>query len=133
MASHQWNESVASDPTIINRAPTGTKDGTWTITGGISVSIGTDTSGSGSLSASYSQPDLYFSSTGSSEVTELNWSYNSSSDDITWQKDYLSICDLGTSIDYRETITTDHYEADFDNGPDASNTQYWYGVPGGEI
>ncbi|ACV47916.1 hypothetical protein Hmuk_1802 [Halomicrobium mukohataei DSM 12286] len=133
MASHQWGKSHASDPTIVNRAPTGTEDGTWSVSGGISVSVGTDTSGSGSLSASYSQPDLYFSSSGSTEATELNWSYNSSSHDITWQKDYLSLCDLGDDTDYRQRITADHYEAGFNFGPDASNTQYWYAVPNGEL
>lgn len=132
-AEHRWDNSSAVDPVIISRAPTGTKDGTKTGSASISVSIGTDTSGSGTVGGSYTQPDVYFSSKGSTVSTELNWSYNDSSADITWQTDYLSMCDMRENLEYRDLIVEDYYDAKFLLGPDATFGQYFQNVPGGGV
>lgn len=131
-AEHRWNKSPA-DPLIIDRTPTGTKDGEISGSIDLSVSIGTDTSGSGGLTGTYTQPDLYFSSKGSTVSTELNWSYNQSSFDITWDTEYLSICELGGGLDYRDLIVEDYYNGEFTNGPDASLGQTFQNVPNGGV
>ncbi|WP_147302053.1 hypothetical protein [Haloferax sp. Atlit-4N] len=131
-AEHRWDKSPA-DPRIIDRAPTGTKDGQISTGIDLSVSIGTDTSGSGTLRGTYTQPDLHFSSKGSTVSTELNWSYNQSSFDITWDTEYLSICKLGGGLDYRDLIVEDYYNGEFTNGPDASLGQTFQNVPYGGV
>lgn len=132
-AEHRYTASAATDPLIISRTPTGTEDGDTTISGSFSISVGTDTSGSGTIGGSYTMPDVYFSSTGSTERTQLNWSYNSSSSDVTWQRQYASICDMREVLQYRDLIAEDYYQCKFSNGPDAELAQLFQNVPGGGV
>lgn len=119
-AEHRWYSSAASDPLINDRAPTKTKDGSVSVSISVSASVGIDTSVSGTIGASYTQPDLYFASEGSSESTELNWSYNQSSWDITWDTEYLSMCEQGESLNFGDNVVEEYYDGSFYNGPDAT-------------
>jgi len=116
-AQHEWSRSGASNPVISSRDPTGYSSNHRSFSESITVSVGTDTSFSASLGSTYSQPDVYFQSSGSSVDTNLHWSYpDNEARTTTWETTYLSICNMRENLGNKWEIVGDSYNGKFYNG-----------------
>jgi hypothetical protein len=120
-ASHDWDYSFAADPVIKDRDPTGTEDGETSYT--ISAEVNT-TGGAASISTTYSQPDVYFESNGSSKTTQLDWEYTNSSDDTTWDVEYLSACEYGEDPGRNDTLGIDEFTTEYTGGKVEANNGF---------
>ena len=112
-ASHDWDYSFADNPVIKDRDPTGTKDGETSYT--ITAEVNT-TGGAASVSTTYSQPDVYFESNGSSTTTQLDWEYTNSSNDTTWDVEYLSACEYREEPGRNDTLGHDRFTTKYTGG-----------------
>lgn len=119
--NHDWGYSFADDPTIVDRGPTGVKDGSksFDITAGVST-----TGASGEITVGYTQPDVEFRSKGSTERTRATHEYNTSSDEITWDKEHVSSCEYDEDPGLYDTLGLSSLEAEYTGGTVQANSSF---------